>query len=270
MMRRHLPLRLLGLFAACLAYLFILGPLVITAAVSFNEANKSAFPPVGFSLRWWREAFGEEWMKSFVFSIELGVLTALITTVIALPLAFATARWEFPGKKAVQMLSVGPLFLPHLVLGIALLQFLSTIGLRGWIGFPALLIGHVVICLPFSLRTILISIEGLPHGVERAAASLGAVPMRGFIEVTLPLIMPGIGTGMIFSFINSFDDVNMSIFLASPTDRPISVQILGAMEFGFSPTLAALSIMTLLVPLLIIMICGRWIGIGDFMFKQGK
>lgn len=249
-------------------YLFILGPILITAAVSFNESNRSFFPPRGFSLKWWGEAFAPQWVQPLMFSLELAALTAIVATAIGVPLAFAFQRYDFPGKTIIRTVTLGPLILPTLVTGIALLQFLTVIGLGRWLGYWALLIGHVIICLPFSVRTIAISLQAMPGSVEQAAANLGAGPLAVLRYVTLPIIMPGVFAGMAFAFIHSFTDINMSLFIAKPGQRPVTVAIMSFLDFGFAPTLAALSILSLLIPLVLIAILGRFVGIGNFLYQE--
>ena len=267
MKERSLPW--IGLTAAVTAiYAFILGPILITFAASFNATNRSYFPPQGFSLRWWGDAFQPQWTQPLLFSLELASWTAVIATAIGIPLAFALHRYEFPGKALIRAVALGPLILPTLVTGIALLQFLTIVGLGQWIGYGALLIGHVIICLPFSIRTVAISLQTIPPSVEAAAESLGAPPWAVLRYVTLPLLMPGIFAGMAFAFIHSFTDVNLSLFIAKPGERPITVTILSFLDFGFAPTLAALSIISLLIPLVLVAILGKFVGIGNFLFQE--
>jgi putative spermidine/putrescine transport system permease protein len=156
-----------------------------------------------------------------------------------------------------------------LVTGIALLQFLSAIGLNSLIGFWGLLIGHVVISLPFVVRTVAISLQGMPPSLESAAASLGARPMRVLREVTLPVISGGVFAGSAFAFVHSFTDVNLSLFLASPGERPVTVAILAFLEFGFAPTLAAVSMLSLVIPLAVIALLERFVPIGEFLYADG-
>jgi putative spermidine/putrescine transport system permease protein len=259
------PWALLCTFVA-FVYVFSLGPILITAAVSFNPTNRSFFPPRGFSLRWWERAFAPEWIDPLLFSLKLASLTALIGTLLALPLAFALYRHRFRGRQALLALTVGPLMLPTLVTGVGLLQLFQYIGWREHIGFTALLIGHVVICMPFAVRTVSISLQTLPASVELAAASLGATRWRSLRYVVLPLIKSGVVAGAVFAFIHSFTDVNLSIFLARPGQIPVTVKILGFLEFGFAPTLAAVSVITLLLPLILVAVVERLSGLGDFIY----
>ena len=249
-------------------YVFMLGPILITAAVSFNESNRSQFPPRGFSLQWWGRALSPEWVDPLWFSLKLGALTALISTVLALPLAFALARRRFAGRDALVALTLGPLMLPALVTGVGLLQLFQYAGLREYIGFTALLVGHIVICLPFAVRTVAISLHTLPPNVELAAASLGAPRWRTLWHVVFPLIKTGIVAGAVFAFVHSFTDVNLSLFLVRPGEVPITVKILGFLEFGFAPTLAAVSVITLLLPLVLVAVVERLTGLGDFIYGE--
>jgi putative spermidine/putrescine transport system permease protein len=255
-------LRLVVIFV----YVFMLGPILITATVSFNASNRSQFPPRGFSLQWWQRAFSAEWVDPLVFSFKLGCLAALISTLLALPLAFALARYRFRGRAAIAALTLGPLMLPALVTGVGLLQLFQYVGLREYIGFTALLVGHVVICLPFAVRTIAISLHTLPPNMELAAASLGASRARTLWHVVLPLVKTGIVAGAVFAFVHSFTDVNLSLFLVRPGEQPITVKILGFLEYGFAPTLAAVSVITLLLPLALVAIVERLSGLGDFIY----
>jgi putative spermidine/putrescine transport system permease protein len=255
---------------AGLIYLFLFGPLLITAAVSFNQVNQSRFPPVGFSLQWWHEALTAKWLTPLWFSLQLSTSVAVVTMLLGLPFAIGLARPNFRGRNALMAISTGPLVLPTMVTGIGLLQLMQFGGARALLGLPALFIGHVVICLPYCVRTVAISLTTLPASVERAAASLGARPIRVFFEVTLPLIKTGIFAGGVFAFIQSFTDYSISLFLARAGAQPITVTILSFLEFGFAPTLAAVAVLTLVVPLIVIAAVQRFFRIGDFIYGAGS
>ncbi len=267
-MKRPAPWHALTAIAA-LTYVFIFAPIVVTAVVSFNSVNQSRFPPIGFSLRWWQQAFDPRWLQPLAFSMELGAAAAVASTLLGLPLAFGLVRHRFPGRQLVATLSLGPLALPALVTGIAILQVLNLAGVGALYGFPALLIGHVVICLPFTVRTSAISLQGMPGRVEQAALSLGAPPWRVLLLVTLPLIKSGVFAGAVFAFIQSFTDYSVSLFLARPGESPISVTILGFLDYGFTPTLASVAVITLVVPLLLIAVVQHFFKIGDFIYGSG-
>src|SRR5207237_1518395 len=136
--------------------------------------------------------------------------------------------------------------------------------------FPAVLAGDVLISMPFAIRTIGVSLHALPPNLERAAASLGASARAVFLRVTLPLIKNGVVAGMVFAFIHSFTDVNLSLFLVRPGQQPITVKILGFLEFGFAPTLAAVSVITLIIPLVLVGVIQSLTGLGDFIYGERK
>lgn len=247
-------------------YIFLMAPILITAVVSFNASNRSQFPPQGWSLRWWKLALSPEWIDPLLFSLKLASTTAVLSALMALPLAFALVRYRFPGRSVLLGMALGPLLLPALVTGVAILQFFDTMGWRQFIGFPSLLAGHLVICLPFAVRTIAISLHTLPPNLELAAASLGASPRATLFGVTLPFIKNGIVVGGLFAFIHSFTDINLSLFLVRPGVQPVTVKIIGFLEFGFAPTLAAVSVITLIVPLVLVVVLERVTGLGDFIY----
>jgi putative spermidine/putrescine transport system permease protein len=255
-------------FAVAAIYLFMFGPILITAAVSLNASNRSAFPPQGFSLQWWVRALSWEWLDPLLFSLRLGAIAGVAATLLALPLAFALVRHRFRGRDALLALTLGPLLLPALVTGVGLLQLFQYAGLRDHIGLTALIAGHVVICLPFAARTIAISLQGMPPNLENAAASLGAPPWRTQLHIVLPLAKNGIVAGAVFAFIHSFTDVNLSLFLVRPGEMPINVKILGFLEFGFAPTLAAVSVLTIVIPLVLVVAVQRLTGLGDFLYAE--
>lgn len=253
-----------------LTFVFMLGPILVTAAVSFNASNQSRFPPVGFSLRWWQAIADPRWIDPLVFSLKLATLSTAATLALGVPLAFGLTRYRFPGRDALIAFSLSPLVLPALVTGIGLLLVLQLLGLGGLFGLPALLVGHVIICLPFVVRMTAIGIGTLPARVEDAALSLGATPSVVLREITLPLIKGGLFAGGTFAFIQSFTDYSIGLFLSSADDRPITLTILNFIEFGFTPTLAAVAVMTLIIPLALFMAVQKFFRVGDFIFGAGR
>ena len=249
--------------------MFIMAPIVITIAVSFNSVSKSSFPPEGFSLRWWAEVMDPRWLEPLLFSVKQALLSAILATLLGTILAFGVVRHSFPGRNLVQALSLGPLMLPALITAIGLLQFLRSLGLESLLGLAAIVIGHAVVCLPFTLRTTAISLETMPAQVERAALSLGASPAVVFTTVTLPLIKDGIFAGAVFAFIQSFSDYSIGLFLSSATEKPIPIVILSHIEFGFTPTIAAVAGVTIFIPLILISVVQRTFRIGDFIYRGG-
>lgn len=265
--RNRAPWQLLRAVVA-LTYAFMLTPIFITAAVSFNAKDRSKFPPEGFSLRWWREALSPDWIDPLLFSLRLAVGASLVATLFGLLLAFALQRYRFPGRDALITLSVAPLLLPALITGIGLLQFFHFSGLRDWIGMTTLIIGHVAVSIPYTVRTITVSLSTMPANLELAAMNLGARRLTVLRRITLPLIKSGIFAGVVFTFIHSFNDVALSLFISRPGSQPIPVVILNFMDYGFSPTLAAVAIITVVIPLVLVVVTERMVGIGNFIYRS--
>lgn len=253
-----------------LVYVFMLGPILITAAVSFNASNQSRFPPVGFSLRWWEQAADPRWIDPILFSLKLATLATGASLLLGVPLAFGLTRYRFPGREGLIAFSLSPLVLPALVTGIGLLLLLQLLGLGDLFGLPALAVGHVIICLPFVVRMTAIALGTLPVRVEDAALSLGARPGVVLREITLPLIKGGLFAGGTFAFIQSFTDYSIGLFLSSADQRPVTLTILNAIEFGFTPTLAAVAVVTLVIPLVLLIAVQRFFRVGDFIFGAGR
>lgn len=236
-MRRNGPLAL-AFHAAFVA--FMLAPILVVVAVAFTPEGYLSLPVNGPSLRWFR-AIGDypEFARAFRDSLWLGLASASIATALAVPAALAIARLRFPGREAMAALFLSPLLIPHVVLGVAFLRFFTQVGLGG--DFTGLVGAHVVVVLPFALRLTLASSYGLDARIEHAAVSLGAGPLTTFRRVTLPLILPGVASGWLLAFINSFDEVTMTVFLASPATTTLPVRMFLYIQDNIDPLVASVS-----------------------------
>jgi hypothetical protein len=196
-------------------YVFSLGPILITAAVSFNATNRSFFPPRGFSFRWWEKALAPEWIDPLLFSLKLGTLTAIFSTLLALPLAFAFYRYRFRGRDALIAMTLGPL-MPTLVTGVGLLQLFQYLGWREYMGFTALLVGrrdlHAVLrCTRYRSACTLPPTSSSPR---RASAQRWAT-LRHVVFAH----QDGARRGRGVRVLHSFTDINLSIFGAARQGR---------------------------------------------------
>jgi putative spermidine/putrescine transport system permease protein len=217
----------------------ILAPLVAILMTSFTTLPYVSFPPAGFTLRWYAEALTKgEFLQSFYLSAGVAAVTAMIATVLGLPVAAAIVRYRFPGRDVMNAFFTSPLILPTVVIGIALLHFYNQLGIGSTVA--GLVLGHVIVTTPYAIRLIAASITGLDPNVERAAQSLGAGPIGAFLRVTLPLVLPGIMAGAIFAFITSFDNVTISVLLATPRLVTLPVRIFNFWDQPISPWLIAI------------------------------
>lgn len=220
--------------------LFMLAPLVVVCLVAFTPEGWLSLPTRGLSLRWFRAIFAyPEFLRAFYSSLWLAALSSAIAIALAVPAALALVRYRFAGRDAITALFMAPLMLPHVVLGIAFLRFFTQIGLSG--SFAALVFSHVIVILPFALRLVLAASYGLDRRIEQAAASLGAGRFAVFWRVTLPLILPGIVSGWLLAAINSFDEITMTVFIASPATTTLPVRMFLYIQDNIDPLIAAVS-----------------------------
>jgi putative spermidine/putrescine transport system permease protein len=241
-------------------YCFIFAPLVVVVAISLNGGTVASFPIESFSLRWYVKAFET---SAFISSLWTSAWLAVGATVIAMPLALAAslaiARGDFPGRGAIETLLMAPLLVPGIVIGIALLLSASVFKLRD--APTRLLIAHVLIALPYCLRTIHASLARLDPALIDGAMTLGANRRRAFRHITLPLIGPGIAAGMIFAFLQSFGDVPISMFLTDARNNTLPLAIMAHLEYSTDPTVAAMSSLVTLSSLTLAVGLERLVGL---------
>jgi spermidine/putrescine transport system permease protein len=192
---------------------FFYAPLVILLIFSFNDRNLVSFPWEGFTLRWY-ESFihNREILNALRMSLWVAALTAVVTTVLAIPASIALVRRRFFGKGLVSGVMLAPLVIPLVVLGTALLILFNTIGLE-FSGFTVA-IGHIVIALPFAILTLVPRLERIPAALEEASRDLGAGWLTTFRQITWPLMLPAIFSAFLLSFVISFDEVVVASFVA--------------------------------------------------------
>ena len=247
-----------------LVYFFVLMPILVVIPVSFSQTQYLVFPPQGFSLRWYMNFFSTpELVDSLWLSLRLAAATTVICTVLGTMVALALVRYQYPGRRAIREFFLASIVMPRLVLGIALLMFLSKTFLSGHFG--GLLLAHIVVAFPYVVRTVSASLFGLDRTLEEAGASLGAAPMMVFRTITLPLLKPGIVAGAIFAFVTSFDELVMTLFLAGPRLDTLPVKIFNYLEYTSDPTIAAISVILIAITAVAVLIAERIVGFGRFV-----
>ena len=239
---------------------FMLAPIVVVCLVAFTPHGYLSLPVDGLSLRWFRAiARYPEFVNAFWISLWLGAVSSLIALVFAVPAALAIARHQFPGREALSALFMSPLMIPHVVLGIAFLRFFTQTGLSGT--FIALLVSHIVVVFPFALRLTLAAATGMDRSVEMAAVSLGADDWTLFRRVTLPLILPGVVSGWALAFIQSFDEVTMTVFLAAPGIETLPVRMFLYIQDNIDPLVTSVSASVIAVTVVALVLLDRFYGL---------
>lgn len=261
-MRGRLGMTLNAVFQGAV-YLYLLAPILIVIPVSFSNASYLVFPPKGFSLRWYANFFSlRELTDALALSVRLAAAVTVASTVIGTMVAFALVRHRVFGRDLLRMLFMSPMVMPGVVLGIGLLIYFSRMRLMHT--FWSLFFAHLVVALPYVIRTVSATLQGFPRALEEAAGSLGARPLVVFWTITLPLVKPGVMAGAIFAFIISFDELVISMFLTGPRLSTLPVQIYNYIEFTSDPTLAAISVILIFVTVAAVSLVERFVGFTRF------
>jgi putative spermidine/putrescine transport system permease protein len=248
--------------------MFVLAPIVVVCAVAFTPESYLSLPTSGLSLRWFEEiARRPEFISAFTASLWLGALSSSLALAFAVPAAIAIGRYRFRGREALTALFMSPLMIPHVVLGVAFLRFFTQIGLGGT--FTGLLLSHIVVVMPFALRFVLATVAGLDRSYERAAMSLGATNFVVFRRITFPLILPGIVSGWVLAFINSFDDVTMTIFIASPSTVTLPVRMFLHIQDSIDPLVTAVSACVIFITIAVMAVLERLFGLERLIVGRG-
>ncbi len=249
-----------------LVYIWMFAPIGVVIILSFNPEQFGSFPMKGFSLRWYAKlAQNEPIVVAFKNSLVLGFLSAIISTILGILAAMAFVRYDFPGKTMLNTLLVAPIMIPRVILGMALLLFLRW--LQQPKSFFMLLVGHVLITLPFVILVVQARLVGIQRVFEEAAMSLGANAFQTFREVTLPLLAPAILAGMLFAFTISFDEIIATLFWATARNQTVPIEIFGMLRESISPELNALGmvmiILTIAIPLLAMYLPKKFSRLGN-------
>lgn len=248
---------------------FILAPLLVVFLVSFTDKGFLAMPWEGASLRWWWAILDNpRFLESFWVSVKLAFVAATLAALVAVPAAIAIVRMRFLGRDSLMALIASPLMVPHVVLGVALLRFFSGLGLVG--SFGALVAAHLVVVVPYMARLVAAALTGLDPRIERAAENLGAGRLTVFRRITLPLIAPGIAGGWTLAFITSFDELTVSLFLASPSETPLPVRLFTYIDQMTDPLVASVSAALILVTALVLVVLDRFYPIDRLLTGERR
>jgi putative spermidine/putrescine transport system permease protein len=238
--------------AATIALAYILTPLTFVTWLAFFRQEIPSFPPEGYSLTWFAAILDQrKFVDGFVMSFQVGILATVIGLALGVPAALAVSRHQFAWRVPLANLLLMPLIVPGVVLGTAMYVFhvevengldIDVLGT-----FYALVSGHIVIVIPWVVRLVTASLAGVDRSIEEAAQNLGANAWVTFWRITLPAIRPGIVAGALFAFVTSFGNLEMSLFLVGPGRTTLPIVILQYLEWKIDPTIAAVSVVQILL-----------------------
>lgn len=228
------------IIGSVVALMVMLAPVVVTVIAAFNAGNYLQFPPDGFSMRWIEAYLSSPlFHENFLFSFRLGLLVTVISTILGTCAAVALMRVNLRLRNALRTMFLAPLVLPGMVIGLALLSFYATVPLGLLRSYWGLVLGHVLVTIPFVLATVSASLARFDPALEEAARNLGAGPIRAFWDITMRVISQGMLAGGTFAFIVSFGQFDVSLFLATADQRPLPVALYDSIRFRTDPTIAA-------------------------------
>lgn len=221
---------------------FILVPILIILPMAFSETEYLAFPPQGFTLRWFTDFFGDQrWMEAMWFSVKIATLTAIVTAVIGTMATYALVRGAGSLGTVFQALLIGPIVVPHIALAVALYLFFQTTGLSGTVA--GYVLAHSVIAMPFTVFTVAAALSSVDPALEDAAMSCGASRFTAFRLITLPMILPNVVSGGLFAFIISFDEPVVAFFLAGIRDKTLPRMMFDDIEQNLTPIIPAIAVL---------------------------
>ena len=233
---------MIGRLVVILLLAFMTFPTVVVMVASVNPTEMLAFPPQGFSLRWYENALTyPQFRRAAVNSVIVTVASAVLALPIGTAAALALVRHPLPARGLWTAMLLSPLVVPGVAAGLGLLILAAKLGLLR--SHAVLIAAHVILVLPFVIRSVMVSVANLDPMLERAAASLGAPPWRVFRRVTLPLLRPGLFAALLFAIIVSVNEFVVSLFVSTRVTEILPVAMFTYVVNYTDPTMAAVSVL---------------------------
>ncbi len=262
--RHSLPLRIASPLVLTLILTFVLLPVFVVVMASFNDRALLSFPPESWSLRWFIRAFTyPDFQQGLRASLIVMGWASFIALFVGTALAIAVKRMTFPGKDTLQAILLSPLVIPHFTLGLGLLILAAQLDVDR--GYALVIVCHVMLVLPFVMRSVYVSMENIDERLEQAAASLGASPSNVIFTVTLPLLAPGLFGGWLFAAIMSFSEFTASLFVTTQMTQTLPVAMYNYVREYADPTLAALSVVYIVVTASLLAFANYFLGLGKIL-----
>jgi len=258
-MKRYNAAGILHTLHAWGVYAFIYAPILVLIVFSFNQERINAVWS-GFTLDWYLKLVSDtDLMDSVLNSVIVGLSSTAIATILGTMAALAMHRYYFWGKKIMDAVLYLPIVIPEIVMAVSLLTFYVFIQLT--LGLVSVIIAHVTFNIAFVFVIVQARLAGMDAHLEHAAADLGATPWQVFRHVTLPYIAPGVLSGALLAFTISWDDFMIAFFTAGVGGTTLPMQVYSMIKFGVSPEINAISTITILFTMLLILLAVRLEGI---------
>src|SRR3989441_7231299 len=257
-------LRLLGGVTVSAILGFLLLPALVVTLAAFNSRAILSFPPESWSWRWFVKALAyDDFQAGFRNGLIVTGWASSIALVVGAAFALALERYEFRFKRALEAVLLSPLVVPHFTVGLGFLILAAHLALAR--GYGVIVACHVVLVLPFVLRSVYVSLRNLDPRLELAAASLGAPPQRVLVTITLPLLLPGLVGGWLFAAIISVNEFTASLFVTAQRTQTLPVALYNYVREYADPSMAAISVMYILATATLLTLANAYLGLGKVL-----
>jgi putative spermidine/putrescine transport system permease protein len=248
--------------AVALILLYMTVPALVVLMTSFSPSELLEFPPAGLSLRWYARALTyPDFRNAFVNGLIVSALASSTALMIGAAFAYLIERYPFPGRGALEAILASPLIVPHFTTGFGFLLLGARVGLTQSYALVALT--HVVLVLPFVVRSVYVSLKNIDPRLERAAANLGAPASRVLVRVTIPLLLPGMVGGWLVALILSFTEFTASLYVTADRTQTLPVAMYTYIREYADPTIAAVSALLILVTTALMFVANRYLGLAQ-------
>jgi putative spermidine/putrescine transport system permease protein len=243
-----------GLYSVTgLIALFLILPIVFIVLLSFGSSQWLVFPPPGWTLKWYQQFLSNlEWMDAALASLKVAVLTTICAVALGVPTAFALVRGRFPGRDFLYGIFTLPMIVPLVIIAVAVYALFLKLGLTGTMF--SFVVSHVIVALPFTIISIINSLKLFDQSIEDAAVICGASRIQAVMKVTFPGIRPGMVAGALFAFLVSWDEVVLSVMMASPNLQTLPVKMWTTLRQDLTPVIAVASTLLIALSMLVMFI----------------
>lgn len=258
--------KLLTIFV-CIVFFYLIYPLFITVVASFNSKDILTFPIEGFSLKWYVSAFSSSYISGFSISFRVGILATIISLFFGIPVAYGLAKYNDKLTRGIKNVFFSPVLIPGIVLSYSLFLCWVFIAKEFDMKLPklvVLMLAHIIILFPYTIRVVGGAFDKFDFLIEDAAVSLGASKKDFILHILLPSITPAIISASVLSFITSFNNIPISIFLYGRGATPLPIIMMQDVEKYGNPSVAAVSVVLLFLTIGITFLIEKTLGLNNY------
>lgn len=269
-MNNQVIFRMIKKIPILLIFGFITLPLFMVLWISFFSQQLIIFPPKGYSLEWYKAlADQQQFLGSFILSLKVSLTATVLSLILGLLSSIAIVRYNFKGKKIVEMLFLSPLIVPSIITGIAIYVYLFNLERMSNMNlvpsYWSLVVAHIIIAMPWTVRLISAGLQSISPSLEEASIDLGSTRFQAFYKIVLPNLRSSIVAAAILSFIHSFNNLEISLMLVSPGETTLPIEILNYVTWRIDPLIAAVSTVQIILVAILMWIANRFIKVTNMI-----